>query len=348
MGYMKWLLPDFIPETEGYLLDIARRGLKAPLPDSWKPCKTTDTEEIYYFNFATGESSWDHPCDMYYKKEVERARRARRLHCEPSAERAARGHTGGLGLALGGGYTFVDQASSLDRASASMRGYLLKDTSTGRWQRRWFEIMGRFFVYYKTQEDSEMLCAMDLRLAKNIHVVVDGVVPVGTGPAAPRQAFSLCWDKKRTFLAETRAEAEAWVEALRAAQSAPVSSPLRVGALPAATASTSTSAASGAADEPSADGLGVSACVTLHAGPGGDPLLASQPGALTWSPQAGSGQHEAHTTGTFPQAVETEPVVVARLEASDESNRGHRPSSCAGDGTPQHGEPVPLDSESTS
>lgn len=32
------------------LLYIAREGLKAPLPEPWKPCKT-DTDEIYYFNF---------------------------------------------------------------------------------------------------------------------------------------------------------------------------------------------------------------------------------------------------------------------------------------------------------
>lgn len=39
------------------------RPLQAPLPENWKPCKTTDTEEIYYFNFASGQSTWDHPCD---------------------------------------------------------------------------------------------------------------------------------------------------------------------------------------------------------------------------------------------------------------------------------------------
>ncbi|CBJ28073.1 conserved unknown protein [Ectocarpus siliculosus] len=33
---------------------IAKEGLKAPLPENWKPCKTVDTDEIYYFNFATG------------------------------------------------------------------------------------------------------------------------------------------------------------------------------------------------------------------------------------------------------------------------------------------------------
>lgn len=26
--------------------------------------------DIYYFNFATGESIWDHPCDEFYKKMV--------------------------------------------------------------------------------------------------------------------------------------------------------------------------------------------------------------------------------------------------------------------------------------
>ena len=42
-------------------------GVQAPLPKHWKPCKTKDTEDIYYFNFQTGESTWDHPCDGYYK-----------------------------------------------------------------------------------------------------------------------------------------------------------------------------------------------------------------------------------------------------------------------------------------
>ena len=63
--YAKWLGMDL--EADKALLWIAREGLKAPLPENWKPCKTTDTEEIYYFNFATGASTWDHPCDEYYR-----------------------------------------------------------------------------------------------------------------------------------------------------------------------------------------------------------------------------------------------------------------------------------------
>jgi hypothetical protein len=49
------------------LLHIAREGLKAELPSDWKPCKTGD-ENLYYFNFVTSESTWDHPCDKIFKE----------------------------------------------------------------------------------------------------------------------------------------------------------------------------------------------------------------------------------------------------------------------------------------
>ncbi len=55
------------------LLYIAKEGLKAPLPDPWKPCKTS-TNDIYYFNFESGESIWEHPCDKYYKEQYLKAK----------------------------------------------------------------------------------------------------------------------------------------------------------------------------------------------------------------------------------------------------------------------------------
>ncbi|KAI9202509.1 uncharacterized protein BJ171DRAFT_444517 [Polychytrium aggregatum] len=58
-------------EREGHLFWIARESLKAPLPPNWKPCQTEDGN-IYYFNFVTGESIWDHPCDEHYRKLYER------------------------------------------------------------------------------------------------------------------------------------------------------------------------------------------------------------------------------------------------------------------------------------
>lgn len=51
--YAKWLGMELGDDVD--LFWIAKEGLKAPLPENWKPCKTVDTEEIYYFNFATGE-----------------------------------------------------------------------------------------------------------------------------------------------------------------------------------------------------------------------------------------------------------------------------------------------------
>lgn len=46
---------------------IARQGVKAPLPRGWKAVHDLEQNELYYFNFDTGESIWDHPCDNYYK-----------------------------------------------------------------------------------------------------------------------------------------------------------------------------------------------------------------------------------------------------------------------------------------
>lgn len=66
--YAEFLGMDLADPVCQKLLWIAREGLKAPLPRSWKPCKTKDTGTLYYFNFENGESIWDHPCDKIYKE----------------------------------------------------------------------------------------------------------------------------------------------------------------------------------------------------------------------------------------------------------------------------------------
>jgi len=73
--YATWLGMDLVADKD--LFWIAKEGLKAPLPENWKPCKTTDTDEIYYFNFATGESTWDHPCDEYYRTLYEKEKKSK-------------------------------------------------------------------------------------------------------------------------------------------------------------------------------------------------------------------------------------------------------------------------------
>merc|ERR1711971_358003 len=64
--------------TEPHLLWIAWEGVAAPVPPPWKTCHNLDSEdedEIFYFNFETAESVWDHPCDDGYRQLVVRARR---------------------------------------------------------------------------------------------------------------------------------------------------------------------------------------------------------------------------------------------------------------------------------
>jgi len=61
------------PENEPHLLWIAKEGVVAPVPHPWKVC-TENQEDVFYFNFETGESVWDHPCDEVYRKMAEDAR----------------------------------------------------------------------------------------------------------------------------------------------------------------------------------------------------------------------------------------------------------------------------------
>ncbi|CAF2704881.1 unnamed protein product [Rotaria sp. Silwood2] len=61
------------PEKEKDLLWLAKEGLMKPLPSGWKACQE-ENGELYYFNFNTGKSSWDHPYDEIYKARVIQAR----------------------------------------------------------------------------------------------------------------------------------------------------------------------------------------------------------------------------------------------------------------------------------
>lgn len=56
-----------LPEDED-LLWIPREGLCAPLPIPWTACRNSQ-DQLFYYNFDTGESSWEHPCDDYYRKQ---------------------------------------------------------------------------------------------------------------------------------------------------------------------------------------------------------------------------------------------------------------------------------------
>jgi len=61
------------PVQEPHLLWIAREGVVAQVPPPWKAC-TENGDDVFYFNFETGDSVWDHPCDEKYKELVEEER----------------------------------------------------------------------------------------------------------------------------------------------------------------------------------------------------------------------------------------------------------------------------------
>jgi len=72
--YAEWLGMD-LNQDQG-LLWIARDGLKALLPLAWKACQAEDGD-IFYHNFTTGESTWDHPSDEHHKRMYRRAKTRR-------------------------------------------------------------------------------------------------------------------------------------------------------------------------------------------------------------------------------------------------------------------------------
>ena len=61
--YAKFLGMDIYEDKD--LFYIAKEGLKAPLPNPWKPCRSPGGS-IYYYNFDNQQMQKEHPCDDYY------------------------------------------------------------------------------------------------------------------------------------------------------------------------------------------------------------------------------------------------------------------------------------------
>ena len=49
-----------------------------PVPSQCTSLREDATGNIYYFNFATGASTWEHPCDEFYRKQLEQEREKKR------------------------------------------------------------------------------------------------------------------------------------------------------------------------------------------------------------------------------------------------------------------------------
>lgn len=110
----------------------------------------------------------------------------------------------------------VLSAEKIDRRTALLTGYLRKKNSQNRWQKRYFEIVGQYWVYYKTHTSGEMLCAMDLWKASPPVLVAPGG-PLD-GDEGTQSEFSITWDRYRVFRASSPAEAVRWVNAIQQVQ----------------------------------------------------------------------------------------------------------------------------------
>ena len=80
--YARFLGMDLDEDQD--LFFIAKEGLKAPLPGSWKPCKSPE-DTVYYYNFESKALQKEHPCDDYYRKLYLEERQSRRKKDEEKA-----------------------------------------------------------------------------------------------------------------------------------------------------------------------------------------------------------------------------------------------------------------------
>ena len=77
-----------LPRDEAYL-QLARQGLQAVLPSEWKPCQVPGEEGVFYFNFETGQSQWEHPCVTLFREKFESERKKEEAEGSPRREKEA-------------------------------------------------------------------------------------------------------------------------------------------------------------------------------------------------------------------------------------------------------------------
>ena len=62
---------------------LISEGILAKLEPPWKAINQEDVG-LYYFNFETGDSMWEHPNDQHYRQKVARERdRIKNKHKSP-------------------------------------------------------------------------------------------------------------------------------------------------------------------------------------------------------------------------------------------------------------------------
>jgi centrosomal protein CEP164 len=58
-------------ELDRDLFWLAEQGLCTAPPEPWKACQAVGSTELFFFNFNTGESVWEHPCDDLFRQRIQ-------------------------------------------------------------------------------------------------------------------------------------------------------------------------------------------------------------------------------------------------------------------------------------
>ena len=92
--------------------------------------------------------------------------------------------------------------------TSKMAGYLMKKSTAGDWQKRYFETNGSFLTYYKSQKMSKLLAALSLPQVGDIRLAT-----IAEGGDSCTFQLDL---KDRLYIlkAETAQEANEWIEVL--------------------------------------------------------------------------------------------------------------------------------------
>ncbi|KAF0697445.1 Aste57867_11868 [Aphanomyces stellatus] len=99
-----------------------------------------------------------------------------------------------------------------------LKGYLLKKSRQGRYQKRWFEATSHYLTYYKNADSEKLLACIDLWRSGNIQLGVP------TGVAAdltPADFFLKIGDQDYLLRAADQDEAIRWVHGLKTRQVKP-------------------------------------------------------------------------------------------------------------------------------
>jgi hypothetical protein len=101
-------------------------------------------------------------------------------------------------------------SNSPTKLPSSIAGYLLKKSTEGVWQRRYFETSGHFLTYYKSEKMTKLLAALALPQVGEIKYI--GAVDDTKGTGA---IFQLdLKDRQYVLRADSEENAKKWVEVL--------------------------------------------------------------------------------------------------------------------------------------